>query len=104
MQPFSPPAAPLSLRDQQLWRIARGRTKFQGHLLVFLVINAGLWLLYALVPESHGVRHELPWPLWTSLFWGLGLALQGAAAYSGFNGAQRTQREFERLRTREIMG
>ncbi len=98
MQPVSLTAVPLSVRDQQLWRIARSRTKFQSHLLIFLIINAGLWLLYAFTPDSHGGRHELPWPVWTSLFWGIAVLFQGVAAYSGLNSAERTQREFERLR------
>ena len=96
MQPFSPAAAPASIREQRLWQIARARTKFQSHALVYLVINAGLWLVWALVPESHQ-RHELPWPVWTSVFWGFGLVLQGLAAYSSLNSGQRTQREYERL-------
>ena len=97
MQPLRPASAVPSLRDQRLWQIARARTKFQSHVVVYTLVNAGLWLLWALLPESHG-RHELPWPLWTSLFWGLGLALQGFAAYSRLNGGERTQREYERLR------
>lgn len=98
MQPTS--LAPASLRDQRLWQIARARTKFQSHLFVFVVINAGLWLLWAFLPEAHG-RHELPWPIWTSIFWGFGLALQGLAAYSGLNRGERTQREYERLLAQE---
>jgi hypothetical protein len=41
----------------------------------------------------------LPWPVWASAFWGLGLVLSGLAAYGGFGfgRAQRTQREYERL-------
>lgn len=93
MQPLSPVSAN---RDQRLWQIAKARTKFQGHLVVYALINGGLWLLWALLPESHGPR-ELPWPVWTSLFWGIGLALQGLAAYGSLNRGQRTQREYERL-------
>jgi hypothetical protein len=96
MQPFSQNPAPASIREQRLWQVARARTKFQGHVLVYLVINAGLWLLWAFLPESHE-RHELPWPVWTSVFWGLGLVLQGLAAYSRLNAGERTQREYERL-------
>ncbi len=99
MQPTSP--TPASLRDQRLWQVARARTKFQSHVLVFLVINAGLWLLWAFLPESHGRRDELPWPIWTSIFWGSGLVLQGLAAYSRLNSGERTQREYERLLARE---
>lgn len=99
MQPTSP--TPASLRDQRLWQVARARTKFQSHVLVFLVINAGLWLLWAFLPESHGRRDELPWPIWTSIFWGSGLVLQGLAAYSRLNSGERTQREYERLLAEE---
>ena len=93
MQPLGPN---FSAPDQRLWLIARARTKFQGHLLVYAVINGGLWLLWALLPESHG-HHELPWPIWTSLFWGLGLVLQGLGAYGNFSQGERTQRAYERL-------
>ncbi|WP_223651026.1 2TM domain-containing protein [Hymenobacter psoromatis] len=96
MQPTSP--TPASIREQRLWQVARARVKFQSHALVFVLVNAGLWLLWALLPESHS-RHELPWPIWTSLFWGFGLALQGFAAYSRLNCGERTQREYERLLT-----
>ena len=95
MQPTSP--TPASIREQRLWQIARARVKFQSHALVFVLVNAGLWALWALLPEARGRHDELPWPIWTSLFWGLGLALQGFAAYSRLNGGERTQREYERL-------
>ncbi|RZK09683.1 MAG: 2TM domain-containing protein [Hymenobacter sp.] len=93
-------AAPTdAFRDQRLWQIAKARTKFQGHLVVYLLVNAGLWALWALLPEAHGHhRHyELPWPIWTAAFWGIGLVMQGLAAYSPLNRGERTQREYERL-------
>ncbi|RYY19960.1 MAG: 2TM domain-containing protein, partial [Cytophagaceae bacterium] len=73
--------------------------KFQGHLFVYALVNAGLWALWALLPEAHGhsSHYELPWPIWTSAFWGIGLVLQGFAAYSNLNRGERTQREYERL-------
>lgn len=97
MQPLSPRTPASATRDQRLWQIAKARTKFQGHLLVYALVNAGLWLLWALLPASHGRHAELPWPIWTSVFWGLAVALQGFAAYSSLNRGQRTQREYERL-------
>lgn len=93
MQPTSPNPA----RDQRLWQIAKARTKFQGHLMVYALINGGLWLLWALLPEVHSHHETLPWPIYTSIFWGIGVVLQGLAAYSPLNRGQRTQREYERL-------
>ena len=81
-------------RDPYLWQKARARTKFQSHLVVYLLVNAGLWALWALSPRE---QDFLPWPLWPSLFWGLGVALNGIGAYGGFGREQRTQREYERL-------
>jgi hypothetical protein len=96
MQPHRT-TAPDALRDQRLWQIAKARTKFQGHLLVYVVINAGLWLLWAILPQPHTPHGLLPWPVWSTVFWGFGLVMQGLAAYSNLNRGERTQREYERL-------
>jgi hypothetical protein len=96
MQPHRT-TAPDAIRDQRLWQIAKARTKFQGHLLVYVVINAGLWLLWAILPQPHTTRDLLPWPVWSTVFWGFGLVMQGLAAYSNLNRGERTQREYERL-------
>ena len=84
-------------RDPYLWQRAKARVKFQSHLLVYLVVNAGLWVVWALT--DRGNNGLVPWPVWPSAFWGLGLVLNGLAAYGGFGfgRAQRTQREYERL-------
>lgn len=95
MQPLAPSPADAT-RDLRLWQIAKRRAKFQSHLVVFLLVNAGLWALWALIPDSHE-RGELPWPIYTSLFWGLAVVAQGLCAYSGLNRGERTQREYERL-------
>ena len=102
MQPTNPASAPASLREQRLWQIARARTKFQGHLLTYLVVNAGLWLLWAFTTQPFEYRHHdlLPWPIWSTVFWGVGVVLQGFAAYSSLNRGERTQREYERLRAK----
>ena len=100
MQPLRPATASADVtRDQRLWQIAKARTRFQGHLVTYLVINAGLWLLWAVTtwPLGHHSHSELPWPIWSTVFWGIGLVAQGMAAYSNFNRGERTQREYERL-------
>jgi hypothetical protein len=103
MQPLRPALAPDATRDQRLWQIAKARTKFQSHLVTYLVINAGLWLLWAFTTRSFEFRHHdyLPWPIWSTVFWGVGVVTQGLAAYGSLNGGERTQREYERLRAKE---
>ena len=84
-------------RDPYLWQKAKARAKFQSHLVTYLVINAMLWVIWALTDgQFHG---GLPWPIWTTAFWGFGLVMNGLAAYgnNGLSREQRTQREYERL-------
>ena len=88
-------------RDPYLWQKAKARAKFQSHLVTYVVINCGLWLLWAFTRQRHD--ELIPWPLWVSVFWGVGLVMRGIAAYGGFNYEQRAQREYERL-TREQGG
>ena len=99
MQSLRPATAPSSdtLRDQRLWQIAKARTKFQSHLLTYLVVNAGLWLIWAVTSPAHNAHDFLPWPIWSTAFWGFAVAMQGLAAYSTLNRGERTQREYERL-------
>ena len=82
-------------RDPYLWQKAKARARFQAHLLTYLTVNAMLWVIWALT----GHRHDggIPWPVWSTVFWGIGLVARGVAAYGGYNQAQRTQREYDRL-------
>ncbi|MBF9222745.1 2TM domain-containing protein [Hymenobacter ruricola] len=82
-------------RDPYLWQKAKARAKFQSHLVVYLVVNAGLWVVWALTERHYS--GDIPWPLWSTAFWGFGLVMRGLAAYGGFSHEQRTQREYERL-------
>ncbi|MBF9236931.1 2TM domain-containing protein [Hymenobacter sp. BT683] len=81
-------------RNPYLWRKAKSRAKFRTELGVYVLVNAGLWVLWALTSRSH---EFLPWPAWVSFFWGVGLVIRGVAAYGNFNYEQRTQHEYERL-------
>jgi hypothetical protein len=87
-------------RDPYLWQKAKARAKFQAHLLSFLFVNATLWVIWAFTEPHHFGRPfhtEIPWPLWVTFFWGLGLIKRGIATYGGFSYEQRAQREYERL-------
>ena len=104
MQPLRPATALDATRDQRLWQIAKARTKFQNHLVTYLVVTGGLWLLWALtagVQELHS-HFTLPWPIWSTVFWGVAVAMQGMAAYSPLNRGERTQREYERLLNQQV--
>ena len=82
-------------RDPQLRQQAKARARFQSSVVVYVVVNAALWIIWALTDHQH--EGMVPWPVWVTAFWGFGLVMRGMAAYGGFSHEQRTQREYERL-------
>ena len=81
-------------RDPQLWRLARQRAKFQAGLLTFLLVNAMLWAVWAFTGQE---SNPIPWPLWVTFFWGIGVVIRGLKAYGGLSWADRSEREYEKL-------
>lgn len=61
-------------RDAALSRIKK-RRDFLAHLVTFVVLNAGLWILWALTGAGY------PWPAWVTIGWGVGLVLNGWDVY-----------------------
>lgn len=81
-------------RNPQLWRLARQRARFQGSLLTFLFVNTILWAVWYFTDRNSNL---IPWPLWVSFFWGIGVVARGLKAYAGLNWADRSEREYEKL-------
>ncbi|MBT9393400.1 2TM domain-containing protein [Hymenobacter sp. NST-14] len=81
-------------RNPDLWRQAKDRARFKASLFSFVVVNALLWALWAVTGRE---SHPIPWPLWVSFFWGVGLVLKAIRVYSGFGWAQLSEREYEKL-------
>lgn len=67
-------------KDPQLWHIARKRASFKSHLMTYLIVNAGLWLIwYFTGARTYG--NNIPWPAWSTLGWGIGLFFHYVGAY-----------------------
>ncbi|WP_400192164.1 2TM domain-containing protein [Hymenobacter sp. B81] len=87
--------APIQDRDPQLWRMARRRAAFKSHLVTYVFVNALLWAIwYFTGAYTHGF---VPWPVWPSVFWGLGLAIQGLTTYGFLNEQSWSEREYQQL-------
>lgn len=54
---------------------AEARVAFKIHLLVYVALNAFLWIVYALTWTGY------PWPLWTMLALTIGLGVHYYVAY-----------------------
>ena len=81
-------------RDPQLWRMAKARAKFKSHLLIYFLVNALLWTIWALTDRQ---ANPIPWPAWATVFWGLGILIKGLGVYGGFGRSQQSEREYEKL-------
>lgn len=80
------------LRERALKRLKK-RRDFHAHVLVYLLVNSGLVLVWAL-----GDRHGFFWPVFVLAFWGVGLVMNAWDVYrpEEFTEEQ-IQREVERL-------
>ncbi|SFE72466.1 2TM domain-containing protein [Spirosoma endophyticum] len=72
-------------RDPYLWKQAKARVGFRMHLQTYLLVNAGLWLIWALTSfafQSSGHHGFIfPWPFFPMIGWGIGLASHYFAVY-----------------------
>ncbi len=88
---------PEEQRDENLWRIAKKRADFRKHVYIYAIINGFLWAIWWFTIGHHTGFIGVPWPLWVSLGWGIGLAFNYFSAYHG-SGEDLTQQEYEKLK------
>jgi hypothetical protein len=86
-----------ALRNEFLWRKAKKRAGFKKHLQTYILVNAGLWLLYTLMFMQSGRHDFFPWPVWPMLGWGIGLTSHYFAAYGNHDERKLAEREYEKL-------
>jgi hypothetical protein len=91
-------------RDEQLWRIAKKRAGFKKHLATYIIINGFLWAVWFFTKGSADLddmsEGNVPWPAWTSLGWGIGLAFNYYSAFMD-NRESDTMKEYQKLKDRE---
>ncbi len=88
-------------RDKQLWRIAKKRAGFKRHLASYIIVNGFLWALWWITQGRHGhYDGGMPWPIWSSLGWGVGIAFSYYDAYHD-NRNEDIMREFQKLKDKE---
>ncbi|MFL5772358.1 MAG: 2TM domain-containing protein [Flavisolibacter sp.] len=104
-------------KDPQLWHLAQRRTSFKRHLSIYLIINIFLWALWyfgsrhysgsEIVDYDNGNIHDyrnyinydrraIPWPLWTTIGWGIGVAFHFMSAYVT-TGIHSVDKEYDKL-------
>lgn len=84
-------------RDEVLWEIAKRRASFKSHLFMYIIVNAFLWGIWYFSGNNSGHNDRYPWPIWTTLGWGIGVAFHFLGAYV-FPKANSVEREYEKLK------
>lgn len=69
---------PQALRDQALRRVKK-RRDLQTHALVYVLVNCIVWAVWAVVGLSS--HSWWPWPVFMTLFWGIGLVMNAWDVY-----------------------
>ena len=91
-------------RDEQLWRIAKKRASFKKHLASYIIVNAFLWGMWyftqGMEEMSDANEMNVPWPIFTTLGWGIGVAFSFYGAYFSDKETD-TMREYQKLKDRE---
>lgn len=67
-------------RDPHLWDIAQKRASFKSHLASYVIVNGFLWGIWFFTSGRHG-HDGLPWPVWPTFGWGIGLFFHFMGAY-----------------------
>lgn len=82
-------------RDLAIKRLHQ-KQGFRSMLMAYVVINAFLWILWAVTDSD---KSGIPWPLWVTLGWGVGVALTAWSVYGQKPITEdQVQREMERNR------
>lgn len=83
-------------RDPQLWELAKRRASFKSHLATYFAVNTFLWILWYFT-NRHNTHDGIPWPIWPTIGWGIGLAMHYIGAYILPNSGS-VEKEYEKLK------
>lgn len=91
-------------RDPHLWNLAQKRASFKTHFSTYLIINAFLWLLWIFNNEPAGsmiAGRNIPWPIWPTFGWGIGVFFHYMGAYVN-TGADPVEKQYQKLKERNL--
>lgn len=78
----------------------KAREDFRIHLLIYVLVNAFLWIIWFTTDRAGSSGSGVPWPAFASFGWGIGLVAHWWTVY-GVNDARREaeiEKEMRRLR------
>ena len=67
-------------KDPRLWALAQKRVGFKRDLVLYVVVNAFLWLIWLLTDDT-GAGRGIPWPVWPTAGWGVAMVIEYFSIY-----------------------
>lgn len=89
-----------NVKDPELWELAQKRAGFKSHLTVYIVMNIFFWLIWYFTGQRHSDGNGLPWPVWPSLGWGIGVVFHFLGAYM-YHKNYSAEREYQKLKNKQ---
>ena len=86
-------------KERMLWKQAKKRVDFKRHLWTYMIINGFLWALWIFTDRVDDPAGMMPWPVWPTFGWGIGLAFSYFNAYHVKTDA--VEREYEKLKNKQ---
>jgi 2TM domain len=86
-------------KDPELWELAKKRAGFKRHFIVYAIVNVFLWVMWFYSGRHFHQNLYVPWPMWTTLGWGIGLAFHFAGAYI-FPKVYSVEKEYQKLKNK----
>jgi len=87
-------------KDPAIWEIAQKRASFKSHAITYVIVNAFLWGIWYFTSARYSHHSGYPWPIWSTLGWGIGLGFHFAGAYV-FPEANSVEKEYEKLKNKQ---
>ncbi len=90
----------LTEKEKMLWKIAKKRVSFRRHLATYLIMSCFFWAVWYFTAFRNGEREGIPWPLFSMLGWGIGIAFHFVSAYVTHDRVADVEKEFEKLKNK----
>ena len=87
-------------RDEEMWKLANRRARFQRGLATYFIMNAFFWVIWYVTAGRNGVNTDMPWPIWAMIGWGIGLVFQYMEAY-GAGKKNLVDKEYQKLKKQQ---
>ena len=87
-------------KDPELWEIAQKRADFKSHLMTYIIVNGFFLAIWFFAEDGYSNDEFFPWPIWSMLGWGIGLAFHFAEVYI-FPEANLVENEYQKLKSKQ---